>query len=117
MVRVSKLQFLAALSVAALDDSWQKVKEIAAALKTKSEVPEDLAVVRFDYCKRCPMFFQPLGTCGSPLRRKSPIAGFDGCFCHCATLCTVKSNCAAFDHYKGQTLIGWPAELNSFHYE
>lgn len=117
MVRVSKLQFLAALVVAGVADSLQKLKDIRAALKTKQEVPTDLSVMRWGYCKTCPMFFKPLGTCGSPLRRKSPVEGFDGCFCHAATLCVTKSNCTAFDFYKGQTLLGWPASLNSFPYE
>lgn len=111
---MERLQFIAALIVAALGDSWRKLKEIRDALRAEHWIDSDLAFDRFELgCKRCPMFFKPLGTCGSPLR-KSDIEGFDGCWCHCKTLCKSETNCTAFDHFRGQTLIGWPKELNSF---
>ncbi len=108
-----RLQFFAALVVAAVADGFRKAREIRDALKTKAQVPKELAEARMAVCRQCPVFAPLLATCGSPLRA-SPVIGFDGCLCHCPTLCSTAVNCTAFDFYEGNTLLGWPRELNSF---
>ena len=111
-----KIQFVCALVVAAVADSLRKVKDFRAALKTKAMVDKEIREARYSQCVACPMFFRPLGTCGSPFR-KSSIDGFDGCYCHCWTKAGTLANCAAYDHFNGQTIVGWPENLNSFPYE
>lgn len=108
------VQFLCALIVGAVDEMVQHARGIREALKTQSEVSEDLAHARMvEGCLQCPMFYAPLGTCGSPLV-PSPVQGLTGCFCHCATKAKTKTNCTAYDHYRGVSIIGWYRGLNSF---
>lgn len=73
-----------------------------------------LAEMRVNHCKtKCPVYFKPLGTCGSPLKR-----GDDkrGCYCHMETKAELEDNCWAYDRDQGegQNYFGWPQELNSY---
>lgn len=83
-----KLQFMAALLVAALF-GWrhprQAVKRVGKAFglwmglvgRKDKYVSDELAARRLAVCKCCPLWYEPFGTCGSPLYETS-----EGCFCY-----------------------------------
>ena len=108
-----RFQFFCALLTAGLGDMVEKWRGLREALKTGRAVGTRLVARRLSVCRKCPMYFAPLGTCGSPLFSFN-IEGFRGCHCHCETKAGTKTNCPAYDHFKGRTIVGWPAALNSF---
>jgi hypothetical protein len=83
-----KGQFCLALLVAALwSDPFSKVGKDRlrkafqlwySSILTGDRVDNGTAANRLAVCQQCPLWFKPLGTCGSPLRRKD---GDLGCWC------------------------------------
>lgn len=58
-------------------------------------------------CQKCPLFYRPLGTCGSPLDEENPDLG---CWCHCRTKNKLKgATCWLREETRGK--MGWPETL------
>ena len=101
---------------------------LLAALRAPQEVPDELVQERLGVCRKCPVFFAPLQSCGSPLREimrrlrslrsgspeNSPASPkiLRGCFCHLPTKARLHENCWAYDERLPD--LGWPAAINSF---
>jgi len=77
---------------------------IGAVVLGSNRVKASVARDRLLACHACPLFYEPLRTCGTP--RLGP----DGCWCHMPTKASTVANCWAFD--KGRP-YGWPPSLNS----
>ena len=97
-MKVSKLQFFAALMVAALfsrvwsKEGWRRVRGAFRLWFRESGSGERAspghAGARLDCCRRCPLFFTPLQTCGSPLRFGDADLG---CWCYMPVKATMKT--------------------------
>jgi len=146
--RFPKVELLAALAVA----GWfyarrngvfavlQQAGHLRHALFADKQVTDDAHRRRMEACRKCPLWFEPLSTCGTPLQGKSffyvhtegdanstdpyercPItfAMQHGCWCHMPTKAKTEENCWLYDFNKGSmpTGSGWPEDLNSFPYE
>lgn len=107
---MQKLQFIAALAVAATYELWKQASGIWKALGTRQRVSDELKQDRMGVCRTCDLFFQPLGTCGSPLQKHKGPGIRPGCFCHMGTASGVLHDCWKFEMGREG---GWPAELNS----
>lgn len=107
---IEKLQFIAALLMAAIDDSWRKLIGICKALRTGQVVDDELKAKRLAACRECPLFFRPLATCGYPFRDS-------GCHCWMPLKAGQLANCWAYDEFGNDRIIGWPEELNSIPHE
>lgn len=112
-----KTQFVAALTVAAVNDSWEKVKGIKEAMGAKQAVPDVVKQARLVTCPNCPIYFAPLGTCGSPLLPKPKFGIPRGCFCHLEAAAGTRHDCWLFEHpefgYDAMRGHGWAFGLNS----
>ena len=109
--RHPKIEFVAALAVASFFTiirgrfRWRMVPTLVDSVFLKAERVRPIAYYsRNAYCKRCPIFYEPLRTCGTPRK------GDDGCWCHTPTKNLGHANCWAYDNGKD---YGWPAMLNS----
>lgn len=72
-----------------------------------------LKQVRLAHCQECcPVYYAPLGTCGSP-RAANPEAG---CHCYMPLKAGTRCNCWLYDNGHGTTAYGWDTDLNSFPY-
>ena len=120
----SRLQFYAAVLVAAAARLAREWVDLRASMAIRTAVAPETIQERLDVCAACPIYFRPLATCGSPLRRiwyrvrlflgfsvHSPGYTFYGCDCHMPTKARVQSNCWAYDR---RMIYGWQTELNSF---
>ncbi len=100
-----------------LQDLLSQAPHLLAALRAPQGVPDELVQARLAVCRKCPVFFRPLQSCGSPLReilrrlRRLPKLPA-GCFCHLPTKARLHENCWAYDERLPD--LGWPAALNSF---
>lgn len=127
--RFPKVEFLAAAAVAGwffarrngLIKLCQQSGHIFHALRAGSVIPEATVRERLAACHACPLWFEPLSTCGSPLDRGfndiSTVNDPLGCWCHMPTKAKSEENCWLYDQFKHDTGMGWPLELNSFPYE
>lgn len=112
-----RLRLVAAIVVAEWFDLSQKAAALRAALKTKEQVPTLLKAQRLEICERCIVFDHRLRTCGTPLPGgKSDIENGKplGCMCQMDAKAGTLANCWAYEHFNGETIIGWPERLNSF---
>lgn len=85
----SKLRLCLALLVASLftnltDPSayrriWRAISLWWGALEPDSTVSDYLRTARLNVCRNCPLFFRPLQTCGTPLRKELRELG---CWCN-----------------------------------
>jgi hypothetical protein len=115
-----RIQLFLAVLVAAIGRLIREAADLRFALSVRTTVSPDMRHARLWYCRnKCPIYFRPLGTCGSPLRRLwARIWGIDnpyvrgGCDCHMPTKARIEANCWAFD--QGIHGVGWPVGLNSF---
>jgi hypothetical protein len=83
-----KLKLCAALLVAGLATDvtsaagWRRVYRAFALwfreFPVRDWLPPERAAARYAVCQTCPIFYRPLGTCGSPL---SPELKDQGCWC------------------------------------
>ena len=79
----------------------------------------EMTEARLGYCRECPLFYEPLSTCGTPFRKTAPQWG---CWCHLPTKARLLENCWQYDQ-SGRTPMyryigwGWPEELNSWPFE
>lgn len=111
------LQFFAAVSLAALHAcvtgrcARSGRAFLAAYARSRASLDPQLTAARLQSCRVCPIFFRPLATCGTPLRRGLRSLG---CHCHMPTKAAGPANCWAYDETAGTNHIGWPAALNSF---
>lgn len=104
-----KIQFIAALVIAALDDSWQKLKGIKEALGTKQQVSDEMKSARLYVCERCPVYVPWMKTCGSALRKHRGLGIRPGCGCFMPIAASVHHFCwLVVEGREG----GWPKELN-----
>jgi hypothetical protein len=118
----SNFKFALALLVGAVfgimrDGFWKRVSGFFWTIRHRDDrvVPEAVARERMDWCQtRCPLFYERLGTCGSPLSAEYQEKG---CYCFMERKVTMACNCWLYDKASGKTLIGWPHRLNSFPYE
>ena len=69
---------------------------------------------RLKHCLKCPVYYAPLGTCGSPLHKdaKDHTGKPMGCFCFMEYKAATRCNCWLYDESVG--VMGWPEELNDF---
>lgn len=111
----SKLRLCLALLVASLFTSltdrsgyvriWRAVSLWWGALKPDSTVSESLEAARIGACRSCPIFYRPLQTCGTPLRKELRELG---CWCHMPTKAKlVDATCWLDDELPGETAYGW----------
>ncbi len=113
------MQLFLALIVAACWELLKSARGIRTALKSAKETPSVSPFIqadRLNVCEKCPIFYAPLLTCGSPFLRKDwkkPTEQL-GCFCHMPTKAKTECNCWLYDETEGAQ--GWPHELNSFPY-
>lgn len=103
-----KLQFVAALLVAAGDALRQQAVGLWAALRTKQQVPETLAKRRMAFCKGCPIFSPFLATCGTPFRRWRGPGIRPGCLCFMPKASLTKHVCWLVENKRPG---GWPVDL------
>ncbi len=118
---LSKLQFLAALCVGAsyrlwtlVRASWSEARGIWVALRSDHQyVSDEIKVRRLAVCRKCPIFYAPLQTCGSPLRKDAS----EGCHCYIPIMAGTYHDCWAFENTYvapgNWAPSGWPSELNS----
>ena len=111
----NKTEFALALTVAAVATLWREAKGIITALRMVEEKPVSDALYdeRMTVCQKCPIYFKPLRTCGSPLA-KDPTKG---CSCYLVVKARGPANCWLYDENKGDLGGGWPDELNSERYK
>lgn len=110
-------RFFCALLVGSIYRLWKLVQATGTeaagvwrALTNKHQyVSDELKAQRMAICRKCPLFFAPLQTCGSPLRKTK-----DGCFCYMPLAAGAYHDCYIFEN---GTLFsdepGWPPNLNS----
>ena len=108
------LQFLHALILAA----WHRCRTaprqcmaqawgvITAILTTDDPVNEKIITERLNTCARCPVFYGPMKTCGSP-RSADPDLG---CWCYMPVKARTRANCWLYDQ---RLPGGWHRSLNS----
>ncbi len=107
-------QFVAAFAVAAFHQCrtqgrcLEKGKAFLRALQTSRCGKHPSAKARMEECRKCPLFYKPLQTCGSPLAKESKM----GCYCYLPLKVTLKANCWLFDETNGE--LGWPKPLNDY---
>lgn len=116
-----KLRLTAALVVAAafslrhpIDSFWK----VVAAFKLWFEfarhpesTPQWIYYQRMRTCFKCPLFYRPLRTCGSPLTKELRDVG---CFCSCEHKCSIAdADCWAREHTDSDE-FGWPDSLRPF---
>jgi hypothetical protein len=119
-----KIELLAAVAVAGWFFSrknglraavWQ-ARHLGRALFQRAKVTPELSKARLGYCRECPLFYEPLSTCGSPLvQAQSQV----GCWCHMPTKASGLENCWNYDLNGRSPMFqfigwGWPEELNSW---
>lgn len=112
-----KVRFICALLVAAAHYLLKEVGNAKLAIRAafnKPEVPHELTAKRLYACQKCPLFYAPLRTCGSPMMAKTWLNPNDpmGCFCQMEVKATTLCNCWLADQTRGEQ--GWPDELNSY---
>lgn len=105
-----------------ISDLWSHLPRLGAALlRQETTLGPDIAQLRLHHCAtRCPIFYAPLRTCGTPLHGAGymllhPDTQF-GCWCHMPTKARGVCNCWLYDMVQGRTdgsFSGWPHELNS----
>lgn len=110
------VQFLGALIVGATYRLWTLVKAIGSevlgiwwALKAKQYVGDELKEKRIEACQKCPLFYKPLQTCGSPLA-KDPSKG---CHCYVPIMAGAYHDCWKWERDLYDLEYQWPNELNS----
>ncbi len=105
------LQFVAAVVAALVFKLWTEGKAAAVAIwKSRKEGVHPKADLRLIHCRSwCPIFYAPLQTCGTPLKKDLRDMG---CFCHMPTKAKTKCNCWLYDQTDGKR--GWPDDLNDF---
>lgn len=110
------LRFLAAVAVAVFfallrwDRPLMRLSDgLRLFLSTKTNPPASpaLVAVRMSACARCPIFFRPLRTCGTPIFKKDADLG---CFCYMPLKARL-SNATCWSRDKGVKDYGWPDEL------
>jgi hypothetical protein len=118
---MQNLRFIAAVIVAGVHDSLEKWRGLRAALKTQDEIHPSIKESRLIVCRQCPLYFNRFGlqTCGSPLpgghrdEKGQPM----GCFCDVNKKAGSAVNGWLYDHTRGETILCWPKNLNSFPYD
>lgn len=76
--------------------------------------PDDLYEARFAECRVCPLFYSPLKTCGSPLRKD--LRGL-GCYCNMETKAKMLYGDCWYRLNSGDADLGWPDSLRRFERE
>lgn len=107
-------QFLAALVVGAgyqclrRGRCWEKGKGVIRALFFK-RTRHIFAEQRLAACRKCPVFYAKLQTCGSPLIKDARDLG---CFCYMPIKVTTQCNCWLYDQTDGEQ--GWTKSYNDY---
>ena len=105
-------RLLAAVSVAVIAQaltpraSWSRIKAAWKLLSTPHERADFWTVYRrYRCCKKCPVFYKPLRTCGSPLNKEFRRLG---CYCSMENKSGLKSaSCWADDNLGADSNFGW----------
>lgn len=108
-----------------LDFVASRLSQVLDALSGKTpRVSAELCRARLESCRKCPIFFAPLQTCGSPLQDGPRVCGRQpGCYCFMPLKARYECNCWLWeeiqDHrldpawYHWQATDGWQGELNT----
>lgn len=112
----SKIRLCLALLVASLftnlsDRSgylriWRAVSLWWGALKPDSTVSESSYTARLSACRACPLFFRPLQTCGTPLRKELSQLG---CWCNMEAKAKLTDATCWIDDELPENKCGWRA--------
>jgi len=106
------VRFIAAVIVAAAAcissprQSWSRIRAAVVLLSKPYERADFWAVYRrYRTCRKCPIFYKPLRTCGTPLDKE--LRGL-GCYCSCEVKPGIKSaTCWADDNLGEDAKFGW----------
>lgn len=106
------LRFIAAVAVAAISSAWSPVRSFrrvwaAWILFVSPKERADFWTVyrRYRTCIKCPLFYKPLRTCGTPLDKE--FRGL-GCYCSVEAKNGIKSaTCWADDNLGDDATFGW----------
>jgi hypothetical protein len=111
MTAKERLQFAAALILAALwsdmfhAGTYRKLRTAVEAIIRRCEGRYWKADARLAVCRSCPLWYAPLQTCGSPLKR-----GWSGLGCYCfmpAKARTRTAECWADEQFGIDAEFGW----------
>lgn len=113
----TKIRLCLALIVAALGTDifdrsaylriWRAVSLWWGALKPNATVPDSLYRARIETCRRCPIFYHRLQTCGTPLKTELRELG---CWCNMETKAKlVDATCWIDDELGTDNKHGWIA--------
>lgn len=115
---INRWQWAAAVAVAAFYASykmpvralWKSTVAVWRAVRAKPEqtVSDDLFERRMATCRQCSVYYAPLSTCGSPLRK-----GYrnTGCSCFLPALARLKETHCWIRETTDLTDAGWPDDL------
>lgn len=108
-----RIQLVAALLVGCVfailiwDRPGQRLRGLVNILRSKAKAPPALVQERNNRCRVCPIYYKPLGTCGSPL---DPSLEALGCWCQTETKNRfLLSDCWLRANTNGEH--GWPKDL------
>ena len=122
------MRFIIAIAIGAAYEAWSFVRERSAGLWLSltgqvPRVPPKVYQARMEVCRQCPVFYAPLRTCGSPLRRGSRVRNHPaGCSCYMPFKAKFECNCWLWEEIANETLppqywhwtkFGWKGPLNS----
>lgn len=100
-------------SLARPKQSWPRIKGAFLTwlrfAQQERSTPFWIYVGRMRTCKRCPLFYSPLQTCGSPLRKDLRDVG-----CHCympLKSAAIEATCFYRDATNNDTSFGWDPSL------
>jgi hypothetical protein len=97
-------------------DCLKTAKESFVAVKNRPDGGHLMEEARNSECEKCPLFYKPLRTCGSPLLKTPESRDHNGkpmgCFCFMPLKSKTECNCWLYGESGG--VMGWPEPLNDF---
>lgn len=138
--RLPTLEFALAVAVGAVAlarrgtlNPWMRLQSLWWDFQ-RPKVSIDLFDRRLETCRRCPIYYAPLQTCGSPLKRYAGVpkeVSLIGCWCHMPTKARREANCWRYEELCAARELrasdtglvvpsvsepsgGWQAEYNSY---